>query len=167
MRLAGCTGLVFLFLFAVIVPGSAIAADLQKESEVKETIRQHVLAYSRKDLKALMATVAPDAVFIGSGAEERLVGWGPIRAAYERDFSRKGSVSFTFTWTSVASRGKVAWFASDCNAFVKRGTRKHELVGRWTGVLEKQGDRWVFVQSHFSFPFVRPGKGKPARKSVR
>ncbi|MEJ2716317.1 MAG: nuclear transport factor 2 family protein, partial [Deltaproteobacteria bacterium] len=152
---------------AVIVPGSANEVDLQKETEVKETIRQHLLAYSRKDLKAIMATVAPDAVFIGSGTDERLVGWGQIKAAYERDFGRKGSASFTFTWTSVASRGKVAWFASDCKALLKSGTRTYELVGRWTGVLEKEGDRWLFVQSHFSFPFVPPGNGQPARKSLR
>ncbi|MEJ2716892.1 MAG: nuclear transport factor 2 family protein [Deltaproteobacteria bacterium] len=88
MRLAGWTAVIFLFLVAAIVPGSANEVDLQKESEVKETIRQHLRAYSRKDLKAVMATVAPDAVFIGSGSDERLVGWGQIKAAYERDFGR-------------------------------------------------------------------------------
>jgi ketosteroid isomerase-like protein len=165
MRLTECTGLVFLFLFAVIVPGSANGADLQKETEVKEIIRQHIAAYARKDLKAVMATIAPDAVFIGSGSEERLVGWAQIRAAYKRDFNRMNSASFKFTWTSVASRGEVAWFASDCKALVDSGRRKIELLGRWSGVLEKQGDRWLFVQSHFSFPFVPPGKGQSVRKS--
>jgi ketosteroid isomerase-like protein len=167
MRLTGWHVVVFLCLLAVIVPGTARGADLRKEAEVRETIKQHISAYSRKDLKGVMATIAPDAVFIGSGEDERLVGLAQIKAAYEADFSRKGSATFTFTWTSISTRGAVAWFASDCKAIVDTGTRKIELVGRWTGVLVKQEDRWLFVQSHFSFPFRPQAKGQPAGKKVK
>jgi len=167
MRLTGWRVVVFLCLLAAIVPGTARGADLKKEAELREAIEQHIAAYSRKDLKAVMAAIAPNAVFIGSGADERLVGLAQIRAAYEADFSRGGSATFTFTWTSISTRGAVGWFASDCKAIVDTGTRKAELVGRWTGVLEKQGDRWLFVQSHFSFPFTRQAKVQPVRKKVK
>ena len=167
MRLTGWRVVMFLCLLAVIVPGTANGADLKKEAEVREAIKQHISAYSRKDLKGVMATIAPDAVFIGSGADERLVGLAQIRAAYEADCSRGSSATFTFTWISISTRGSVGWFASDCKAIVDTGTRKVELVGRWTGVLVKQGDRWLFVQSHFSFPFTRQAKGRPVRKKVK
>jgi ketosteroid isomerase-like protein len=35
---------------------------------------------------------------------------------------------------------------------VKAGGQEMALPGRMTAVLEKRGDKWLFVQSHFSLP---------------
>lgn len=107
------------------------------EAEIKELLRQVTAAYEQKDVEALMARVAPEAevVFIGTGADERLVGWQSIKAAYERDFAQSDSIDLDYTWIKVGARGDVAWFVAEGRVEVGTAQGSVSQTPRWSGVL--------------------------------
>ena len=129
-------------------------ADAKTESEVMNVVKQCFDAFAMKDLNAMLAFFAPepDVVVIGTGGDERGVGFNEIKAIFERAFSQFDEASFDFGWHSVSVRGPLAWLATDVGLNVKAGDREISRQIRLTGVMEKRGDRWLILQSHDSVP---------------
>jgi len=129
-------------------------ADAKTEQEVKDFLTQYEAAYEKKDLGALMNLIAPEATVVFFEADEkgRYVGPDQIKAAYENSLKQVKSIKGEYKWTSVGSKGDVAWFATEVLFNVDTGEDKFKQLGRWTGVLEKKDGKWLLVQSHFSFP---------------
>lgn len=111
-------------------------------------------AYVRRDLKQLVSVFAPDAdvVFFGTGLDERRVGSSEIQAQAQRDWAQSEGGSFNWKWHSVSAAGPVAWLAAEGTFQTKVGGHDTNLPIRLTSVLEKRGDKWLFVQSHASVP---------------
>jgi len=129
-------------------------ADAKTDQEVKDFLAQYEAAYSKKDLGALMKLIAPGAevVFFEADEKGRYVGQDQIKAAYENSLKMVKSIKGEYKWTSVGSKGDIAWFATEVMFNVEIGEDKFQQMGRWTGVLEKKDGKWLLVQSHFSFP---------------
>ncbi|SRR5208337_4482935 len=98
-----------------------------------------------------MSMIAPEAVFIDSSPQGRYIGADPIKNAYQAEFTQIQSVVMEPTWLTASTKGDLAWFAADMKAKVDLGKEKFVVPGRWTGVLEKRGEKLVIILSHFSY----------------
>ncbi len=152
---------VMLFLVSVMTVAGAATfalADAKTEQEVKDFLTQYEAAYEKKDVSALMTMIASgaDVVFFEADEKGRYVGADQIKAAYENSLKQVKSIKGEYKWTSVGSKGEVAWFATEVLFKVDIGDEKFTQTGRWTGVLEKKDGKWLLLQSHFSFPEQGP-----------
>jgi ketosteroid isomerase-like protein len=129
-------------------------ADAQTEAAVRDVLNRMADAYTKRDMRALLALMAPDPdnVMYGTQADEKRVGPAEIQVQAERDWSQTEAGSFELGWTSVSAAGNVAWVAADMTFKATVDGQELAFPGRLTAVLEKRGDRWLFVQSHFSLP---------------
>ena len=148
---------IMLLLVLIVTAAGAITfvqADAKTDQEVKDFLTQYEAAYEKKDLGALMKLIAPGAevVFFEADEKGRYVGPDQIKAAYENSLKQVKSIKGEYKWTSVGSKGDVAWFATEVLFNVDTGEDKFKQLGRWTGVLEKKDGKWLLLQSHFSFP---------------
>ena len=154
-------------LFLVLTVGLAaiafVRADATTDQEVKDFLTQYGGAYDKKDVGALMKMIVPEAsvVFFEADEKGRYVGPKQIRAAYKDNLGPVKSIKSEYKWTSVGSKGDVAWFATEVLYNVDTGKEKFEELGRWSGVLEKKNGKWLLIQSHFSYP---PEEESPPQK---
>jgi len=158
MRRVTCVAVIFVLALVVAAPAVAGGIDPGTEKEVKGFLDRQTQAYDKKDLNALMAMLAPDAdvVMLGNGPDQRWVGSDRIKKAYESFLATYKSEVMKLTWTSIRAKGDVAWFAAKCVIHqMKKPEGKETLLINWTGVLEKRKDKWLLVQSHFSFPIAK------------
>ncbi len=156
--------LLVLSITAVIMMGvtTFATADSKTDQEIKDFLAQYQVAYSRKDVNAIMKMIAPEAnvVFFEADEKGRYVGPEQIRAAYEGSLKEVKSVKGQYKWTSVGSKDDVGWFATEVLFDVDTGEDKFQQMGRWSGVLEKKDGKWLLLQSHFSFPEQPPPQEK-------
>lgn len=136
--------------------------DKVVEADVKKIMSRMMEACAKKDVDAIMALVAhnENVVFIGSGEDEKVVGWKEIKAGYERDFAQADSIKITMPWVTISSAGRVAWVSADETYDAVSGGRKIKMEGRMTAVLEKRRGKWLIVQMHFSVPNVKQPSGR-------
>jgi uncharacterized protein (TIGR02246 family) len=129
-------------------------ADAQTEAAVKSVLDGVAESYKKRNLEGLLSSFAPDAdtVMYGTGADEKRVGPTQIRAQAERDWSQSEAVYLDYKWMSVSASGSVAWAAADVAFNLEAGGEKMSFPARTTFVLERRGNKWLIVQSHFSFP---------------
>lgn len=142
-----------LAIMLVIFWGSlSIAAekDAVLEKEIKDFVQKYQRAFQEKDIDAIMAMYATDAVLIGTGPGERFVGEEEIRGAYHEYFKAFDREEYTLTWHKAGTLGDVVWAAgmSHINSYFKN--KKREFALNWTLVLVKQDGTWKFVQRHIS-----------------
>jgi len=143
---------VALLLIIAFVSVSAWAAEpTQIEKEVKDWLSAYAKAYEKKDVNGLMSMIAAEAVFIDSSPQGRYIGTDAIKKAYEAEFPQIQSVVMEPTWLTATAKGDQAWFAADLTAKVDLGKEKFNVPGRWTGILEKRGGKWLIILSHFSY----------------
>lgn len=151
--------MLFLVLVMTAIGAATFAlADSKTEQEVKDFLTQYEAAYEKKDLGALMNLTAPGpgVVFFEADEKGRYLGADQIKADYENVLKQVKSIKGEYKWTSVGSKGDLAWFATEVQLNVDTGKEKYTKTGQWTGVLEKNDGKWLLLQSHFSFPEQGP-----------
>ena len=128
----------------------AAEKDAVLEKEIKDFVQKYHQAFQAKDIDAIMAMYAKDAVLMGTGPGERFVGQEEIRGAYNEYFKAFDKEESTLTWYKADNRGDVVWAAgmSHINTYFKN--KKSEFALNWTLVLVKQDGTWKFVQRHIS-----------------
>ena len=99
-------------------------------------------------------------VVYGSGADEKCLGLQEIKVLVERDFAQSESASAKDKWSSISAAGSVAWIAADIEMTVSVEGQELGLPARFTGVLEKRGDRWYWVQFHISLAAAGQAEGQ-------
>jgi uncharacterized protein (TIGR02246 family) len=129
-------------------------ADAKTEAEVMNTVMQCFDAFTKRDLNTMLSFFAPDpdVVVIGTGRDEKGIGFAEVRDIFERAFSQFNEASFEFGWHSVSVAGPLAWLAADITLHVEASDREISRQIRLTGIMEKRGDRWLILQSHDSVP---------------
>jgi ketosteroid isomerase-like protein len=137
-------------------------ADAATEAGVMAAMNDFTEAYAKQDLALLRSRIAPDAdvVMFGTGADEKRIGLAQIEEQAKRDWSQADETGLSYEWMSISSAGPVAWVAADATFHMKAGGQEMALPGRGTAVLEKRGDKWLIVQSHFSFAAPNQGEGE-------
>ncbi len=137
-------------------------ADAKTEKEVLAVLNKLAEGYARRDLNGVLALCAPDPdhVMYGTGVDEKRIGLAEIKAQAERDWSQTEAAALEFSWTSVSAAGNVAWLAADATFKATAAGQELAFPARLTAVLERRGDKWLFVQSHFSFPASGQAEGE-------
>jgi len=137
-------------------------ADASTETAVMATLNKFDEAYARRDIDGVLSLLAPDtdAVFIGTGADERRVGLAEMKTQLERDFAQSEAVSWEWGWHSVSAAGSVAWVAADLVVHVKTNSQELSFPVRLTAVLEKRGGRWLLMQLHYSLSATGQNQGE-------
>ena len=137
-------------------------ADEKTTAGVLPTLNQWSESYAARDLDRAMAVFAPDpdAIFIGTGADEKRVGLSEMRAQVARDWSQSEAMSLELGWSSVSAAGSVAWLAGDVIIRGKVEGQEMHLPARITAVLEQRGDTWLLLQCHVSLPAAEQAAGE-------
>jgi len=150
--------ILILFLLSLSFPAAVFAAS-KTEGEIKAALGKLSGAYKNKDLKGVMAMYAKGAgtLTIGSGKEEKALGYEAVKKVYEKDFTLWiMNTAMDYKIHALSSAGKVAWLAADLSATYITRDGILDVAGRFTAVLKKTGKNWQFVQTHFSFPADPP-----------
>lgn len=136
-------------------------ADATTYNAVKAALNDWADSYTRRDIKRMLAGVAPDldVVMYGTGEDEKRISLSEIQAQAERDWSQTDAASFVFAEPMISAAGSVAWAAADMSFNVEVGGQSMSFPGRFTGVFEKRGDKWLVVQAHFSLPAAGQEEG--------
>ncbi len=129
---------IMLLLVLIVTAVGAITfvqADAKTDQEVKDFLTQYEAAYEKKDVGALMKLIAPGAevVFFEADEKGRYVGPDQIKAAYENSLKQVKSIKGEYKWTSVGSKGDVAWFATEVSFNVDTGEDKFTTTGSLDG----------------------------------
>ena len=87
----------------------------QAIAEVRITLDSFFEAYGRGDLDEIMSYYLDDERIIGmgTGADERNLGWEEHKAQIERDLSQSSSRRVTIDWFKGAGKGDVAWAVTE------------------------------------------------------
>jgi ketosteroid isomerase-like protein len=135
--------------------------DQQTQSEVVDVLNKAHDAYRRRDINELLSYFSPDTdvVMYGTGVDEKRIGRDAIKIQAERDWAQTEEAAFNWNWHSVVGSDAVACLSADGEANVKIDGEAMNMPIRFTGVLEKQGDKWLFVQAHYSVPFGEQNEG--------
>lgn len=128
--------------------------DVSTITEIWETLDGYAEALGRRDIDKVMTYFAPDpdAVHIGTGADEWCNGVAELRGQFERCLAQSEGFDITFRNLQVSGEGNICWIAADAVVRAQIEGRTRMFDGRCTAVLEKRGEDWLFVQSHFSMP---------------
>lgn len=132
--------------------------DINSEkAKIESVIDQFSQAWETKDIELLSRIMAHDAdmVIYGTDAPEQWVGWEPFKTTVAEMFTALESIKITVKNRSIKvhSSGDVAWFSQIWDwDLVVEGKPVRSEGQRFTGVLEKRNDEWVFVQFHNSVP---------------
>ncbi len=149
--------LAFLLLF-VFTSGPGVASQdrgKKTEADIEATLSRMAELYKAKDVAGLMTITAKekDVTVVGILEEEPLVGYDRIRAGLERTFAGLTEIkSMEVKPYAVSESGGVAWLAADVRLIAVTKGKGVDLHGNMTAVLRKISGRWLFAQSHFSFP---------------
>jgi len=137
-------------------------ADQVTQKEVIQTFKEMFEAYKKKDSQGVLNCWAndPDIVAIGSGKDEKSVGVEKFVEGLSRDWEQADITSIDVKDFSVSASGNVAWFSSDLTFNYTIKEKALQLPGRLTGVMEKRGGKWLWMQMHFSVPNVNQKKGQ-------
>lgn len=127
------------------------------KTKVKSTIEQFFHAMDTQDL-TLMQNLIPRSdttTHVGTDEDEIWQGWDVLNEATKKQF--KGLEYYKADikdLTITLSESKtVAWYFHFLDAEIKSNGNITSWQGaRFTGVLEKQENRWVIAQTHVSIP---------------
>ncbi|MFA5572334.1 MAG: nuclear transport factor 2 family protein [Crenarchaeota archaeon] len=137
-------------------------ADQITQLEVTQSLKGMFEAYKKKDFKGVISFWAPDsdATMIGSGKDEKNIGFNQFKISLKRDWAQADITSIGVKDFRVSAAGVVAWFSADLTFNFKTDDKEVSLPGRLTGVMEKRNNKWLWVQMHYSTPNSKQEQGR-------
>ena len=127
--------------------------------EVEKTISDCIGWALTKDVDRLFSIVAQDDDFFifHPDSKSTIVGFEAFKNLGERVWMKDEFRAVDFSVKDLrlkfAEIGNAAWFSCFLDDHAEwNGQATGWDNCRWTGTLEKRGDRWIVVQMHFSFP---------------
>ena len=134
----------------------------QAIAEVRITLDSFFEAYGRGDLDEIMSYYLDDERIIGmgTGADERNLGWEEHKAQIERDLSQSSSRRVTIDWFKGAGKGDVAWAVTEGVARAVTEAGEFTATLRSSFVLLRTDDGWKIALSHGSVPLAGQEAGQ-------
>lgn len=157
--------LVFVPLILALVSTNAFGFMSPKYApEVKAAVLKYSAFYRQMDAEGIASVYSPngDAVVIGAGKDQDSIDSKGVISAYEKEFSFYKKIrSLDLKINSMSSLGHVCWISADVFGDVVLSNGSKSIIsGRFTAVLRKFGNKWLFIQSHFSIPADGPKRIK-------
>jgi ketosteroid isomerase-like protein len=136
-------------------------ASAKTEAEVVAVLNQFLANYKNRDLKGLMAFIAPDddVFMFGTGMDEKRIGREQFKFQAERDWSQTDELNFALNPYHISEAGSVVWVAADGMGKGKAGGQEIIFPMRLTAVLERRDGNWFLVQTHLSVPASGQAEG--------
>ncbi|MEA3504815.1 MAG: nuclear transport factor 2 family protein [Bacteroidota bacterium] len=130
----------------------------QSLSDVQLLLEKYIIANETKNIELIKEIWAPDdnIMIFGTESDEKLVGWKQIQNTFIRQFEsfEETYISVTDQNISLNCNNNIAWFSEILNYnYTLDGQAKRFEGLRFTGVIEKRGEKWHIVQSHMSVPY--------------
>jgi acetyl esterase/lipase/ketosteroid isomerase-like protein len=144
-------------LIATVSLAAAPTGESQDKAAIAKVIDDSIGWFATKDFDRLYGSLADDSEFFiyHPGSKSTIRGAEAFRK-FSEFFSDPDLVyaghEIRELSIDTSPAGDAAWFSAlldDCSEY--KGEKSCWKDCRWTGVLEKRGDRWVIVQMHFSF----------------
>ncbi len=122
-------------------------------SQILEMLQRFNDFVSTRNLQVL-AEFAPgdDILLIGSDAGEVARGNREVAAFFGRIFTRDSTFSWEWDRIDISYTENTAWFFADGRVVISTENEPRKSPYRITGVLERQGERWLWRQYHGSEP---------------
>ncbi len=128
-----------------------------EEKQIRQAISASIGWALTKDTELLYGCLAQDERFFifHPDSKSTIRGFEAFKQHVERLFLNDAFKATGFEIKELdihmAESGNVAWFACLLDDFGEWNEKPASWIDvRWTGVLEKQRDRWKIVQMHFS-----------------
>ena len=139
-------------------------ADNPEIKPVRALLKAHDDAMTNHDLDGVMATLADDAVILGTGPGEWYQGAKDIKEAYGEFFKGfdKGEQKFEYLSRAGKLGSDMGYLATTGNVTGKSGGKAIAFPVNITLTVAKKGDAWKIASMHFSTLVV--GDNAPAAK---
>ena len=133
-----------------------------KSRSVLDTLQDYANAYCAKDIDALMAVFdqGDHISVIGTGADELCAGSTQVRDMFLRNFGEAQANRFEWHWTHVYEHGDQAMMAVTLTIHLEADGNNLKIPIRWTVVLRRRSDRWLWVHRHASTAAATQDKGR-------
>ncbi len=120
--------------------------------QIEATLDDYANAYCAKDIDAMMAVFADDdnISVIGTGEDEFCVGHTEVRQLFVRNFAEASAQRFE--WQRIDTRvfdGHAVMSVKLVIHLIYQGDALQVPI-RWTAVVRKKSDRWVWMHRHAS-----------------
>ena len=127
---------------------------------LEDIMEGYWMAYEQRDIDKMLSYHPKDReiLLIGTGKDEVFDTLEGYREGLERDFAQSDKVEIEIRNFTADSSGNVAWVSLNHFAKVTIKGKEHELITRYTAVLEFIDGKWYIVQSHLSFPLEEQKK---------
>jgi hypothetical protein len=87
---------------------------------------------------------------IGTGADELCVGPSQVRELFLRNFAEAQAKRFEWHWIHTSVSGDHAVVAVTLTIHLEIAGNSLRVPVRWTVVLRRRGDRWIWLHRHAS-----------------
>jgi ketosteroid isomerase-like protein len=137
----------------------ALAVESRAEAEIEAQLKRWARAYEVKDMEALMAAAAPEAVVEVQSplGLDRRAGRSRIRAAYEPDLKISQSPTLKFTSLDIEVSGRKAKVEAGLLAGATLYQRRLSIPAHLLANLEKREGRWVMLSARLTYPVLAGG----------
>ncbi len=123
-----------------------------KTDAVLETLEDYAQAYCAKDIDSLMSVFddGDDISVIGTGFDELCAGQAQVKELFLRNFGEAQANRFEWKWIHRIVNDDHAIVAMTLVIHLDVSGRLLEVPLRWTVVLRRRNDRWVWLHRHAS-----------------
>ena len=137
-----------------IIKTPGLAAE---RAAVKSVLLKYARFWATEDVRLASQIFAHDdsMVNFGTDLDEHWIGWKALRSSLEHQFKayEKVRVAVRDQVIRVHKNRETAWVSEIIDFAVWVGGKRMSVKDcRFTGVLEKRKNEWMFVQSHLSVP---------------
>ncbi|HDQ00342.1 MAG TPA: hypothetical protein ENN22_14340 [bacterium] len=141
------------------------------QSNVNQSLSQLATAVQNRDAAAVSVLYANKAqtVLLKPGEVAPIIGWEKIKQSWKQAFESTSSIKL-FHGDQTLNIGvslQTAWVTSIVKVEIETVHDKNDYDVFFSGVLEKSGNSWLFVQTHFSFAAEKKQVTQPTQAKVK
>lgn len=122
-------------------------------TQVTAALQRLGMLVSRKD-PSVLAEFANDAdvLLVGSEGSEVIEGPAALRSFFSEVFRAPANIGWEWRRVRISSADDVAWLFAEGDLVIVADARPQRRPYRLTGVLQRQGRRWLWKHFHGSEP---------------
>lgn len=129
---------------------------------IKATLNAYAKAYCSKDISGMMAVFddSDNISVIGTGANELCVGRKEIRELFKRNFEEATATQFEWDWIDIRISENHAVVSVTLTIHLDYLGDKLQVPIRWTVVLKKENNTWLWIHRNASAPASNQDEGE-------
>ena len=123
-----------------------------KDNAITATLDEYAKAYCAKDIDSIMRVFddTDNISVIGTGMDELCVGRAAVKDLFLRNFSEATANKFEWDLVDTRISRNHAVISVTLTIHLEYMENQLSVPLRWTVVLKKENDRWVWIHRHAS-----------------